>query len=205
MDSKIIYLITDDSLEFPVLIDRVEKSLSQGVSILQYRSKNQNYRVKLTQASILKRICEKYNTKFIINDDVDIAVECDADGVHLGQSDMHITNAKKLLNKDIIIGITAKNVDQALEAEKFGATYLGVGAIFPSSTKKDAQTLSIDGLKSIRQAVNIPIYTIGGLTLDNITDELLTYCDGICIVSHILFNAKPDTITKKLITRIKNI
>ena len=131
-------------------------------------------------------MCKKYNVPFVINDNVDIALEMDADGVHVGQSDMEAGDVRAKLGDDKIIGVSAQTVDQAILAEKHGADYLGVGAVFPTGSKDDAEDVSYDTLKAICQAVSIPVIAIGGITKDNIKDLADSGICGIAVISAIL-------------------
>ncbi|MCT4598260.1 MAG: thiamine phosphate synthase [Vallitalea sp.] len=182
---KDIYLITKDYIDFNVLLTKTEEALSEGVRILQYRSKDNDKLTQCNQSHILKGLCHKYNTKLIINDDVDIAIEVGADGVHLGQDDINIDKARNTMGNDFIIGATTKTVDQAIKAYEQGADYLGVGALYPSPTKINAKTIDIQTLINIKNAVPISIVGIGGITADNLTTEIVTNVDAIAVISEI--------------------
>lgn len=182
---KDIYLITKDYIDFNVLLTKTEEALIEGVRILQYRSKDNDKLTQCNQAHILKRLCNKYNTKLIINDDLDIAIEVGADGVHLGQDDINIDKARKIMGNDFIIGATTKTVEQAIKAYEQGADYLGVGALFKSPTKINAKNINLQTLINIKNAVPISIVGIGGITADNLTTEIVTNVDAIAVISEI--------------------
>ncbi len=181
---KSLYLITDESLDFEgTLLPKTKEALEAGLSHLQYRVKKKGYVDQLEEASTLRQLCHQFGTKFIINDDITLAKHVGADGVHLGQSDCSIILARKTLGSDAIIGVTAKTVEQAITAQKQGADYLGVGALYHSSTKPDAKGITIQTLKNIRQRVHIPIYGIGGIRHYNLTTDIIANVDGVAVVS----------------------
>ncbi|SHH47422.1 thiamine-phosphate diphosphorylase [Clostridium collagenovorans DSM 3089] len=186
MDSKKLYLVTDHRIEFQELLKKVEESLKSGVSMVQYRSKSNSTRKMIEEANLLKVLCDKYKAVFLINDRVDVAQAVDADGVHLGQDDMEVSVARRILGPNKIIGITAHNKEEAINAEKNGANNLGIGALFSTSTKSDATAMSLETLREIRKSVSIPLYGIGGITTENLTAEILKNIDGIAVVSAIL-------------------
>ena len=179
-EDMVLYAITDRHwLNGESLYQQVEKALQGGVTFLQLREKNLDKELFMKEAREIKELCRKYKVPFIINDNVEIAKAIDADGVHVGQSDMEAGDVRKRLGADKIIGVSAKTVEQALLAEKHGADYLGVGAVFSTSTKTDAT------LRDICQAIKIPVVAIGGITKDNV-NELSGYgADGIAVISAI--------------------
>ena len=188
------------------LFDAVEEALQAGVTLVQYREKNGLGKGMLEKARKLIALCHKYNVPLLVNDRLDIALLSGADGVHLGQDDIPVAEARrmsdlffvnsamsrqsnttnKLTGNSFIIGATAHNVQEALAAEAAGADYLGCGAVFASSTKKDTVPLGLEGLKAIRKAVHIPITAIAGITPDNYRQVLETGADGAAVVSAIL-------------------
>lgn len=186
-EDMVLYAITDRHwLNGESLYQQVEKALQGGVTFLQLREKNLDKELFMKEAREIKELCRKYKVPFIINDNVEIAKAIDADGVHVGQSDMEAGDVRKRLGADKIIGVSAKTVEQALLAEKHGADYLGVGAVFSTSTKTDATGVSHETLRDICQAVKIPVVAIGGITKDNV-NELSGYgADGIAVISAIL-------------------
>lgn len=186
--NKDIYLVTQDELAYDELIDKTKLAIKHGVTILQYRCKSKDKKKLLREARALKKICAHDGVIFIINDHVDIALEIGADGVHLGQNDVALSSARAILGDNAIIGITAKTVDEAKKAYGHGADYLGVGALFPTTTKADALPMSMDTLHAIRKEVPIPLVGIGGITASNITDDICRSVEAIAVVSEI-YNA----------------
>lgn len=182
-----LYLVTDSD----ILKDRdfykcIEAALKGGVTTLQLREKNANGKEFLEKAYKLRELTKKYNALFIINDRVDIAILCDADGVHVGQSDIPLKEVRQLLGKDKIIGISAHDLKEANDAKNGGADYIGVGAMFNTSTKNDATLVTIEQLKEIDEKVDIPKVLIGGINLDNIKYFNGINVDGYAVVSAIL-------------------
>ncbi len=165
----LLYAVTDRNANTRPLHIQVEEALKGGVTILQLREKNLPEDEFLASAMEIKEICHKYGVPFIINDNVAVARKCGADGVHLGQDDMSLTQARSILGDDKIIGASAHNLEEAIAAQKAGADYLGCGAVFGTSTKADVSALSIDALKSIAAGVDIPVVAIGGVGEDNIS------------------------------------
>ena len=143
-------------------------SLDGGVTFVQLREKKLDEAHFLEEAKELQQLCRSYHVPFVINDNVDIALAMDADGVHVGQSDMEALDVRAKLGPDKIIGVSAQTVEQAILAERHGADYLGVGAVFPTGSKDDAQEVSYDTLKAICDAVSIPVIAIGGITKENV-------------------------------------
>lgn len=185
-DALKVYAITDRHwLNGRTLVQVVEESLQGGVTMLQLREKELEYDSFLSEAHALKALCAQYQVPFLINDNVDIAVACDADGVHVGQSDEDCAAARAKLGPNKIIGVSAQTVEQALAAEKSGADYLGVGAVFPTDTKADAACVSNETLREICNAVSIPVVAIGGITLENAPSLAGTGIAGLSIISAI--------------------
>lgn len=188
MDKKILrlYAVTDRSwLNGRALEDDIEKAIKGGVTLVQLREKNIATDDIIKSAIRTKSVCKKHGIPLIINDNVDAVIGSNADGVHLGQSDMSISEARKILGKNKIIGATAKTVEQAQKAELEGADYLGSGAIFGTTTKDDAKKMDIETLKSITQSVKIPVVAIGGITGENILELRGTGISGAAVVSGI--------------------
>ena len=182
-----IYLVTDtDCLAGRDLLTSVEEALQGGVTLVQYRSKAADGGVMYTEALSLKRLCDRYSVPLIINDRLDVAMAVDAAGVHLGQDDLPCAVARKILGPDYIIGVSAHNPEEARQAVADGADYLGCGAVFGSATKHNVQTLGVDGLAAIRQAVQVPMVGIGGVKLENYAQVLAAGADGAAIISAIL-------------------
>lgn len=182
-----LYLVTDSTgLEEEVFLGKIESVLQNGVTFLQLREKEKSTREYMALAEKVHAISRKYNVPLIIDDRIDVAMAIGAEGVHLGQSDMPISTARKILGRSFIIGATAKTVPQALEAYEGGADYLGVGAIFPTTTKVKTVLTSVDTLQEICNAVPIPVNAIGGLNKDNIDVLQGKTISGICVVSAIM-------------------
>lgn len=194
-----LYFITDstgfDETEF---LYRVEQALMGGATILQLREKDKTTREYIELAEKVHNITKKYNVPLIIDDRVDVALAVDAEGVHVGQSDMPVDVARKLMGEDKIVGATTKTVPQALEAYKKGADYLGVGAIYPTTTKVKTVLTSTETLDAICKAVPIPVNAIGGLNKDNVDILKGIKIAGICVVSAIMKSADPKKTAKEL-------
>ncbi|ADK16352.1 MULTISPECIES: thiamine phosphate synthase [Clostridium] len=195
-----LYLVTDRSfLKDKSLQQAVEESILGGVTLVQLREKDASTREFYEIAKEVKKVTDHYKVPFLINDRLDIAQAVDADGVHLGQSDMPINTARKILGKDKIIGISAGNVDEALEAEKNGADYIGIGTIFFTGTKKDIDTpIGIEGLRKIYSSINIPAVAIGGVNETNFKEVFSTGVDGISVISAILGKSDITAASKAL-------
>lgn len=186
-----LYVVTDRTwLGRRTLAQQVEDALKGGATFIQLREKELDYDKFLCEAREIKALCERYNVPFVINDNVEIATACDADGVHVGQSDMETGNVRVKMGKDKIIGVSAQTVEQAILAEQRGADYIGVGAVFSTSTKTDADMVSAETLKAICNCVNIPVVAIGGISAQNILELSGTGIDGVAVISAIF--AQPD-------------
>ena len=201
-----LYAITDRTwLNGRGLNDDVEKAIKGGATIIQLREKNMNYDELVKSAIKIKEVCRKYNVPFIINDNVEVAKAVDADGVHLGQGDMNAAKARKILGNAKIIGVTAKTIEQAKKAEADGADYLGSGAVFGSSTKSNAIKMEIPTLKSITEAVNIPVVAIGGICIENISKLKGSGIAGAAVVSGIFAEEDIQKAANDLYKRIGEI
>lgn len=182
-----LYLVTDSTgLTEEDFLRKTEEALKGGVTLLQLREKEKSTREYLALAKKVHYISKKYNVPLLIDDRIDVALAVGAEGVHLGQSDMPIDIARKLMGDGYIIGATTKTVPQALEAYENGADYLGVGAIYPTTTKVKTVLTSVETLQAICKAVPIPVNAIGGLNKDNINVLKNTDIAGICVVSAIM-------------------
>lgn len=194
-----LYFITDSTgytdEEFCI---RVESALKGGVTLLQLREKEKTTREYIDLAEKVHTLAQKYNVPLIIDDRVDVALAVDAEGVHLGQSDMQINIARRIMGESKIIGATAKTLEQAREAYLQGADYLGVGAIYPTTTKVKTVITSTDTLMDICSAVPIPVNAIGGLNKDNIHILKDINISGICVVSAIMKSDDPKLAAKEL-------
>lgn len=178
--------VTDDALREGLLED-TRVALEGGMTYVQMREKGDPMTEDelLTEALALKALCEEYGVPFVIDDDVELAVKCGADGVHVGQSDMACVEARRALGSAKVVGVSAQTVEQAVQAEKDGADYLGVGAVFPTGSKDDADDVSHDTVKAICEAVNIPVIAIGGISKDNVGQLAGLGLDGVAVISAI--------------------
>lgn len=194
-----MYFITDSTnYSDKEFLYRVEEACKGGVTLLQLREKDKTTREYLSLAEKVHEITMRYDIPLIIDDRVDIALAINAEGVHVGQSDMPVHIARKLMGNDKIVGATAKTVPQALEAYEQGADYLGVGAIYPTTTKVKTVLTSVDTLKDIVKAVPIKVNAIGGLNKDNINILKNSGINGICAVSAIMKADNPCNAAKEL-------
>ncbi len=184
--AMLLYAVTDRAWTGgQSLYEQVEAALKGGVTCVQLREKELDEATFLQEAIALKALCHKYGVPFFINDNVDIAVKCGADGIHVGQEDMAAGAVRAKVGDDVMIGVSVHSVEEALEAVQNGADCLGVGAMFSTATKQDAGVLPIQTLSDICQAVDIPVVAIGGLTKENIPQLAGTGVDGVALVSAI--------------------
>lgn len=187
----LLYAVTDRSwLKEDTLYHQVEQALEGGATFVQLREKELDREHFLEEAREIKELCGRYKVPFVINDNVEIAAEVDADGVHVGQSDMEAGDVRKKLGQDKIIGVSAQTVEQALLAEEMGADYLGVGAVFHTGSKADADDVSHETLRAICEAVHIPVIAIGGIGKNNILELSGSGICGIAVISALF--AQPD-------------
>lgn len=194
-----LYLVTDSTgFNEEEFLNKIEEGCKAGVTLVQLREKDKSGREYLNLAFKVKEITDKYNIPLIIDDRLDIAMAVDSAGVHLGQSDINIKYARKILGKDKIIGATAKTVNQAKEAIKEGADYLGVGAIYPTTTKVKTVITDIKTLNEICDTVNIPVVAIGGLNAENCDILNKSKISGIAVVSAIMKEKDTEKAVKKL-------
>lgn len=181
-----LYAVTDRHwLGDETLYDQVKKALDGGATFVQLREKKLDREDFLAEALEIQKLCKKYGVPFVINDEVSIAKDIDADGVHVGQSDMEAMDVRKVLGPDKILGVSAQTVEQAIIAEKHGADYLGVGAVFATGSKDDAYDVSHETLKAICEAVSIPVIAIGGITKDNVSELAGSGICGVAVISAI--------------------
>ena len=182
-----IYLLTDDAcLMGRPLLECVEQALRAGVTLLQYRSKYKDGGAMYQEAMALKELCDRYDVPLIINDRVDVALAVGAAGVHVGQDDLPCSVVRQLVGPDFVIGVSAHNPEEARKAAADGADYLGCGAVFGTGTKAGVAKLGLERLRSIREAVTLPMVGIGGVKADNYAEVLATGADGAAIISGIL-------------------
>ncbi len=181
-----LYAVTDRHwLGEETLYDQVKKALDGGATFVQLREKKLDREDFLAEALEIQKLCREYGVPFVINDEVSIAKDIDADGVHVGQSDMEAMDVRKVLGPDKILGVSAQTVEQAITAEKHGADYLGVGAVFATGSKDDADDVSRETLKAICEAVSIPVIAIGGITKDNVYELAGSGICGVAVISAI--------------------
>ena len=186
-----LYAVTDRTwLGEHTLAQQVEESLKGGVTMVQLREKRLDRDAFRREALEIQTLCRRYGVPFLVNDDVDLAIEIQADGVHVGQDDLEAGAARAKLGPDKILGVSAHTVEEALRAQAAGADYLGVGAVFPTGTKVDASVLSYDTLKAICTAVDIPVVAIGGIGPDNLHKLTGSGVQGVAVVSALF--AQPD-------------
>lgn len=201
-----MYFITDSiNYSEEEFLYRVEQALMGGITLLQLREKDKSTREYMDLAEKVHTLTKKYNVPLIIDDRVDVALAIDAEGVHVGQSDMPVSTARKLMGNDKIVGATTKTVPQALEAYEQGADYLGVGAIYPTTTKVKTVLTSTETLGNICSAVPIPVNAIGGLNKDNIDVLKGIPIAGICVVSAIMKADDPKQAAIELQARAKEL
>ena len=193
-----IYMVTDHNcLQGRDFLGCIENALQGGVTLVQLREKNVDGGIFLQRAVAVKNLCDKYNVPLLINDRIEVALACKAAGVHLGQDDIPPSAARAILGPDAIIGVSAHSCEEALAAEKDGADYLGVGAVFPTNSKDDASEVGLNMLKEIRQISKLPIVGIGGINAQNYTQVRAAGAQGAAIISGILgVNNIEDEVSK---------
>lgn len=202
----LLYAVTDRAWTGKqTLLEQAESALKGGVTMLQLREKELSKDEFLNEAVLLKALCSKYNVPFIVNDDVEIAIKSKADGIHVGQDDMELTEVRRLVGDKMLIGVSAQTVEQAIEAERNGADYLGVGAVFTTSTKLDADSVSYDTLKAICNAVKIPVVAIGGINKENMLELKGSGINGVALVSAIFAAEDIENECKELNKIVKEI
>ena len=202
----ILYGITERSWEGKKsLYEQIEDALKGGVTMLQLREKDLNPEDFLKEAKEVKKLCEKFGVPLIINDNLDVALKSGADGVHVGSEDLPVSEIRKIVPENFIIGATAKTVEQAKKAEESGADYIGVGAVFPSPTKKNAIRITVDQLNEICSSVLIPAVAIGGIGVHNLDELKNGKMKGVALVSAI-FSAEDIVKTTALLKeKVRNI
>ena len=184
-EDLLLYAVTDRRWlkEGETLVTRTEEAIDGGVTFVQLREKDLDEENFEREGRELKELCRKRGVPFVINDNVELAAKLDADGVHVGQSDMEALDVRRIIGGDKILGVSAQTVEQAVTAEKHGADYLGVGAVFPTGSKDDAAEVSYDTLKAICDTVKIPVIAIGGITEENVTELSKSGICGIAVIS----------------------
>ena len=185
-EMMLLYAVTDRMWTGKqTLMEQVEDALKGGATCVQLREKELEDEAFLQEAMEMKALCEKYHVPFFVNDNVEIAVKCKADGIHVGQSDMAAVKVRQQVGEDMMIGVSVHSVEEALEAVRNGADCLGVGAMFSTSTKTDADVLTKEVLRDICAAVDVPVVAIGGISKENILELKGTGADGVALVSAI--------------------
>ena len=194
-----LYLVTDRRMpQGDTLENVVEKAIQGGVTLVQLREKSGDTGVLYERAVALKKITDQYHIPLIIDDRIDVMLASGADGVHVGQSDMPAHIARAMIGPDKILGVSAANLQEALQAEADGADYLGVGAMYPTATKTDADFTTMETLKEIKRKVHIPVVAIGGINQHTIPDFRNSRIDGFAIVSAIMASQTPETAAREL-------
>lgn len=202
----LLYAVTDRSwLRNQTLYEQVEEALRGGVTFIQLREKKLGYDEFLEEAKQIQKLCKEYKVPFVINDNVEIAKQIGADGVHVGQDDMESGKVRTLLGEDKIIGVSAHNVEEALLAQANGADYLGVGAVFNTTSKDDVSTLNHEVLKEICKAVSIPVIAIGGINEENVLKLAGTGICGVAVISAIFAKDDIKEATKSLRQKVEKM
>ena len=202
----LLYAVTDPSwVGEKTLYQQIEDALKGGVTIVQLREKNLDEDAFVKEAVKVRELCHRYNVPLIINDNVSVALKSGADGVHVGVEDTPVSEIRKIVPKDFIIGATCKTVEQAKIAENSGADYMGVGAVFPSSTKENALRITREQLKVICSSVSIPAVAIGGITGENVTEIKGGGIAGIAVVSAIFSADNIKEVTEELKKKAKEV
>lgn len=205
-EKLLLYAVTDRHwLNGATLISQVEAALKGGATFIQLREKNLDDKAFYQEALEIQKLCKEYKVPFVINDNVELAKKIGADGVHVGQSDMEALDVRKVLGDDKIIGVSAQTVEQAELAEKHGADYLGVGAVFPTGSKNDATEVSFEMLQEICEHVHIPVIAIGGITRDNVVELSQSGICGIAVISAIFGQTDIEAATADLKKQTKKM
>lgn len=205
--SMLLYAVTDRSWlkERQTLLSVCEDVLQHGATFLQIREKDLDAASFQEEAAQLKQLCGRYKVPYVVNDSVEIAMAIDADGVHVGQSDIKGRDIRSMIGADKILGISAGTVAEAVAAEQAGADYIGVGAVFGTSTKKDARNLTVEKLKEITGAVSIPVVAIGGINSKNLMELAGSGVDGVAVVSAIFAAEDPGQATALLLAQAREM
>ena len=204
--AMLVYAVTDRAwVGEMTLYEQVEAALQNGATCVQLREKDLPEADFLAEAMEMAALCKRYGVPFIVNDNVDIAIACHADGVHVGQEDMAAADVRRRVGEDMIIGVSAHSVEEALAAVRNGADYLGLGAAFPSSTKSEAGVMSRETLKAICAAVDVPTVAIGGIKRDNLMALAGSGVDGVAVISAIFGAPDPGAATAELVKLAKEM
>lgn len=204
--AMLLYAVTDRAwVGKKSLYEQVEAALENGVTCVQLREKNLDDVSFLKEAKELALLCKRYKVPFIVNDNVEIALACNADGIHVGQEDMEASAVRQRVGDKMIIGVSVHTLEEALEAVKSGADYLGLGAVFSTSTKTDVDVMSFETLKTICDAVEIPTVAIGGISKDNLMQLAGSGIDGVAVVSAIFGAEDPGAAAVALLQSAKEM
>lgn len=199
-----LYLCTDRGMmRSPTIEEAVEQAILGGTGVIQLREKDIDARDFYKMAVRLKQITDRYSVPLIINDRVDIALACDAGGVHIGQRDIPAGQVRKMIGPQKLLGVSAATLEEAMQAVEDGADYLGIGAMYATGTKEDAQLVTISELKRIREAVDVPIVVIGGINLDTLDNFKGYGIDGLAVVSAVMAAENVEAAARELVTRFK--
>lgn len=204
--SMLLYVVTDRTwLGEEGLEDQVEEMIKAGATFVQLREKDLSKEEFLEQALRIKKVTDQYEVPFVINDNVEVAILSGADGVHIGQSDGSVVEARRRLGADKIIGVSTRTVEQAKIAEAEGADYVGVGAVFGTTTKKDAQNVTVNQLKEIGSHISIPVVAIGGINEKNVLQLKGSEIDGIAVISALFAKEDKGQATEELLSLAKKV
>lgn len=205
--AMLLYAVTDQSWlkQGQTLLSVCEEVLSNGATFLQIREKDLDAASFEAEAAKLKELCARCNVPYVVNDSVEIALAIEADGVHVGQSDIKGRDIRSIIGADKILGISAGTVEEAINAEAAGADYIGVGAVFGTGTKKNARNMTIERLKEICRAVSIPVVAIGGINANNLMELSHSGVDGVAVVSAIFAADEPGKATAQLLELAKEM
>lgn len=205
-NAMLLYAVTDRAWVGKMsLYEQVEATLQNGATCIQIREKELGDETFLEEAKEMAALCKRYHVPLIINDNVEIAIACHADGIHVGQEDMKASDVRKRVGEDMIIGVSAHTVEEALEAVENGADYLGLGAVFTTSTKADVDVMSFETLKEICAAVNVPTVAIGGISKENVMKLSGSGVDGVAVISAIFGAEDPGKATAELLEETKRM
>ena len=205
-ESMLVYAITDRHWTGEKTLEQqVDEVLKNGATFLQIREKNMPHDELVKEAVLIKEIAKKYNVPVVIDDDIYAVIESGVDGVHIGQKDMDYIEARKLLGDDKIIGMTAPSVELAKKAEKLGADYIGAGAVFNTSTKKDTKPLELSTLREICSSISIPVVAIGGIDHSTVRKLKGTDIDGVAVISTLFGASDPGEATRELVSIMKDV
>jgi len=205
-NTMLLYVVTDRTwLGDNKLEDQVEESIKAGATFVQLREKELGFDNFVSEGIKIKKITDHYQVPFVINDNIEVALAIDADGIHVGQKDMNALDVRSLIGEDKILGVSAQTVEQALLAERQGADYIGVGAVFSTSTKNDADDVTFETVKAICEAVSIPVVAIGGINEHNLSQLKGYGVDGVAVISAIFAKSDISKATKELLELSKEM